>query len=166
MIKLVFPNKSHKIMWENILKNWKWLKAPSSFFYYEKFEDFLEWINKDLVWVDWKVPAHIFFMIDSKIKDEIIWLIQIRHNINHPNLIENWGHIGYFINPKFRKKWYGTKMLELALEKIKELWLEIDKVLITCNIDNIWSAKVIENNNWIFERLTKDWKKKRYWINL
>jgi predicted acetyltransferase len=37
-------------------------------------------------------------------------------------------------------------MLKFALEKIKELKLDIDKVLITCNIDNIGSAKVIENN--------------------
>jgi predicted acetyltransferase len=38
--------------------------------------------------------------------------------------------------------------------------------LITCNVDNIGSAKVIENNAWVFERLTNSWDKKRYWIRL
>jgi predicted acetyltransferase len=43
--------------------------------------------------------------------------------------------------------------------------LDIDKVLITCNIDNIGSAKVIENNGWVFEKVNTRWKKK-YRINL
>jgi predicted acetyltransferase len=37
-------------------------------------------------------------------------------------------------------------MLKLALDKVKELNLDINNVLITCNVDNIGSAKVIENN--------------------
>ncbi len=167
MEKLVFPNKTHKKMWEKLIKERKeWLKMPSAFFQYKSFEEFLKWVNDDLVWVKWKVPGHLFFMIDSEKTDEIIWVVQIRHSINHPNLIEDWGHIWYWINPKFRKKWYGTKLLSLTLKKIKELDLKINKLLITCRIENIWSAKVIENNSWVFERLTKDWKKKRYFIGL
>ncbi len=111
------------------------------------------------------MPGHMYFMIDDEVKNEIIWVIQIRHSINHPNLIEDWWHIWYWIAPKYRKKWYWSKMLKLALEKVKELWLDIEKVLITCNHDNIGSAKVIENNGWIYERTTEIWKK-RYWISL
>jgi predicted acetyltransferase len=167
MLKLIFPNKSHKDKWEKLKTEWTvWLKMPSSFFKYDTFESFIDGINKDIVWVEWKVPSHMYFMIDDEVKNEIIWIIQIRHSINHPNLIEDWWHIWYWIAPKYRRKWYWSKMLKLALHKFKELWLDIDKALITCNLDNIGSAKVIENNGWIFERVTNSWEKKRYWISL
>lgn len=55
-------------------------------------------------------------------------------------------------------------MLELWLIEAKELWL--NKILITCDIDNIASKKVIEKNWWVFERLTNDWKMNRFWIEL
>ena len=57
-------------------------------------------------------------------------------------------------------------MLRLALPEAKKIGLE--KVLITCDEDNIASAKVIEKNGGIFERYAvKDGKKfRRYWIDL
>ncbi len=81
------------------------------------------------------------------------------------------GNIGYGINPKYWKQGYGTKMLELGLEKAKDLIKE-DKVLITCDDDNIGSSKVIENNSGILENKVKniiDGEEiftRRYWINL
>ncbi len=56
-------------------------------------------------------------------------------------------------------------MLRLALPEAKEIGLE--KVLITCDDDNIASAKVIENNGGIFERFVEKNSKKmrRYWVN-
>ena len=44
-------------------------------------------------------------------------------------------------------------MLRLALLEAKKIGLE--KVLITCLDDNIASAKVIENNGGVFERLAE-----------
>ena len=86
------------------------------------------------------------------------------------SLLRHGGHIGYGIR---YSKWnfgYGTKMLALALKKAKQMGLE--KVLITCNDDNIGSAKFIENNGGILQDIIKnvvDGKKiytKRYWIEL
>lgn len=166
MLKLEFPNESHRVAYEKLIKDWDWMRAPSSFFETEKFDEFIEIANKDIIWVPWKVPAHFFLLINDEIKDEIIWTIQIRHHINHPNLIEDGWHIWYWIDAKYRRKWYWTKMLALALEKIKELWLPLDKVMITCDIDNIWSNKVIQNNGWVFEKIVRNWTKNRYWIIL
>ena len=46
--------------------------------------------------------------------------------------------------PCYREKGYGTKSLNLALKKCKELGLKT--VLITCMDSNIGSIKIIENN--------------------
>ncbi len=164
-LKLEFPTKKHKQLYYNHIKEW-WnyensIIAPSRLFYWDNFEDFLKAVTDDVINSNQWVNAHLFFLTEGH---EIIWAIQIRHHINHPNLIEEWWHIWYWIAPKFRKKWYATKMLKLWLTEAKKIWLE--KVLITCDIDNIWSSKVILNNWWIFERLTNNWLKKRYWKNL
>jgi predicted acetyltransferase len=46
------------------------------------------------------VPATLFFLTNQN--DHILGAIQIRHHINHPNLIEMGGHIGYGIRPSER----------------------------------------------------------------
>ena len=48
------------------------------------------------------------------------------------------------MRPSERRKGYGTLILELTLEKAKDLGL--DKVLLTCDTDNVASAKIIEKN--------------------
>ena len=59
--------------------------------------------------------------------------------------------------------------MKLALEKAKELG--IDKVLITCDDDNIGSQKVIENNGGLLENKVQNnvngeiITTRRYWIN-
>ncbi|MDD5770120.1 MAG: GNAT family N-acetyltransferase [Candidatus Gracilibacteria bacterium] len=167
MLKLEFPNKSHKQAYEKLIKEWgNGYKAPQTLFYGKTFEEFLGNVIKEIDGLEGFVPAHLFFLIDDEIKNEIIGAIQIRHNINHPNLIEDGGHIGYGINPKYRKKGYGKIMLSLALEKIKELGLDIDKISITCDIANIGSNKIIQSNGGIFDKKVKDETKNRYWINL
>jgi predicted acetyltransferase len=55
-------------------------------------------------------------------------------------------------------------MLELWLIEAKKLWIQ--KALLTCDIDNIWSNKVILKNGWVFERVTIDGTVNRYWIEL
>lgn len=93
--------------------------------------------------------------------------INFRHNLKG-DLIKHGGNIGYLIRPSERRKGYGIKMLELALIKAKEFGL--NKVLISCEIHNIGSRKVIENNGGIYENDYYDEKHnktfKRYWINL
>ena len=68
-------------------------------------------------------------------------------------------------------KGYGTLMLKEALRYSNEV-LGLNKVLITCNDDNIGSARVIEKNGGVLldkiinhidgvDRLTR-----RYWITI
>jgi len=165
-LKLEFPSEKHKINYNKTRKKW-WeyedisKTSPWAFFNWNSFEEFLKITKKDVYESHWWVNAHLFFLI---LNDEIAWAIQVRHHIDHPNLIDAWWHIWYWIVPKFRKKWYATKMLELWLVEAKKIWLK--KVLLTCDLDNIGSKKVIEKNWGVFERLTKNWSKKRFWIKL
>ncbi|HBL84427.1 MAG: hypothetical protein A2Y17_04630 [Clostridiales bacterium GWF2_38_85] len=102
----------------------------------------------------------------AAIGDKIIGTIQIRHSLNE-FLIDYGGHIGYGVRPSERRKGYASQMLKLALEKCCKL--NIDKVLITCDKDNIASAKTIMKNGGIIENeLTEQNGNlvQRYWITL
>ncbi len=139
--------------------------SPWALFRWESFEEFLQLAKDDIEKGNRHgVPATLFFLVNEE--NRILGAIQIRHHINHPNLIEMWWHIGYGIRPSERGKWYATEMLKLALIESQKLWL--DRVLITCDDENIPSYKVIESNHWVFERYSeKDWVKgRRYWIEL
>jgi len=165
-LKLEFPEIKHKKEYLKMIKEWWKMEdlssmSPWRLFEWATFEDFLNKIKKDKTDAEF-VNAHLFLLVNEN--DEILWWIQIRHHINHPNLIENWWHIWYWIAPKFRKRWYATQMLELAIIEAKKLWIE--KVLITCYLDNIWSNKIILRNWGIFERKSRDWLDNRYWIEI
>ena len=59
------------------------------------------------------------------------------------------GHIGDGIRPSERRKGNATKMIGLALLECKKLG--IDRVMMSCNPDNIGSKKSILNNGFVFE---------------
>lgn len=99
--------------------------------------------------------------------NQLVGMINLRTNLN--DYLENYGgHIGYGIQPKFRRQGYGSQMLKETLVIAKEQGLK--QVLLTCDDDNQGSAKVIEANGGKLadERLNKESQKviRRYWINL
>ena len=90
----------------------------------------------------------------------------MRHDLTE-YLLNYGGHIGYSIRPSARLKGYGTEGLKLGLKEAKNLG--ISKVLITCNIKNMGSSKVIENCGGVLENIVTCPKGnviKRYWINI
>lgn len=97
----------------------------------------------------------------------ILGTVRLRHELGKRNFEEG-GHIGYDISPRYRRKGYGKVILKLVLEKAKELGLE--KVLITCDFDNIGSKRIIEFNGGKLENtiVSKETGKEvlRYWIKL
>ncbi len=103
------------------------------------------------------VPSSIYFLMDEY---KIIYgVIDIRHELND-YLLRYGGHIGYGIRPSQRRKGYASQMLTLALPIVKELG--ISKALITCDKNNVGSAKTIMNNGGILENEITQ----RYWIEL
>lgn len=105
------------------------------------------------------------YMAISNNDDRLVGMINIRHRLND-SLLSVGGHIGYSVRNSERQKGYATEMLRLALKKCKELGLE--RVLITCDKDNIASAKTIINNNAILENEIQEEYTivQRYWITI
>ena len=91
------------------------------------------------------VPETTYWLVDGS---EFIGRVSIRHRLTE-HLRQIGGLIGYDIRPSKRKHGYGTKILELALPKAKEIGLR--KVLVTCDATNIASRRIIEKNGGILE---------------
>ncbi|WP_407310079.1 GNAT family N-acetyltransferase [Desulfosporosinus sp. SB140] len=112
------------------------------------------------------VPSYTYWLTDMD--DQIRGVVRIRTSLNNEFVRKYAGHIGYDISPLSRRKGYGNTLLKLALEKAA--MINLDKVLITCNEDNIASQRVIENNGGVFESVIfseeKNKQLRRYWITL
>jgi|GEM_PF-157516 len=113
---------------------------------------------------DWFVPQHTCWLVRA---GRLLGEIRLRQWLTPP--LENFGgHIGYVIRPSEWGKGYGTRMLALALEKARALGLP--RVLLTCDDENIASARVIEKNGGVLDSRGVspiDGKPtRRYWIVL
>lgn len=111
------------------------------------------------------VPSSTFFLLDEE-RNRLLGAVNIRHYLNERLLFDG-GHIGDGIRPSERRKGYATKMIGLALKECQKLG--INKVLITCDKDNIGSAKSIIRNGGILENEVIDEDGnivQRYWIDI
>lgn len=95
--------------------------------------------------------------------NKLVGMVNIRHRLND-EFLQFGGHIGYSVRRSERRKGYGKEMLSLALKKCIER--NIMNVLITCDKDNITSAKTIISNGGILENEVIRGEKvlQRYWI--
>ena len=110
------------------------------------------------------VPATTYMAVSTN-DNRLIGMIDIRHYLND-YLLNCGGHIGYSIRKSERQHGYATEMLALAL--IECLKLNINKVLITCDKDNVASAKTIIKNGGMLENERPEENRitQRYWITL
>ena len=93
-------------------------------------------------------------------------VIDLRHHIDHPILSVWGGHMGFTVRPSERGKGYATQMLRLNLLICRERRME--KVLITCNEQNLASARTIEANGGVYEKTVCAGGEniRRYWVGL
>jgi len=93
--------------------------------------------------------------------------IALRHSLNE-GLMKLGGHIGYDVRPSKRRRGYAVQMLRLVLEEAKALGLE--RVLITCDEDNVGSYRTAEGAGAVLEKTcTVEGHSKPvryYWIDL
>jgi len=109
------------------------------------------------------VPQTHFWLIDN---EEFVGEVSMRHRLTD-SLTKYGGHIGYAIRPTKRRMGYGTVILRLALDEAKKFGF--DKALITCDITNIGSQKVIQANGGVLENIISNPNgpdKMRWWIVL
>jgi predicted acetyltransferase len=111
------------------------------------------------------VPVTTFWLV--KDNQMILGESQLRHSLT-PDLETCWGHIGYRIRPSQRRKGYGILLLKLTLEKARGL--DIQRVRMICDKDNIGSARIIERNGGRLSGSGVDPKSgtitSQYWIEL
>jgi len=114
---------------------------------------------------DGYVPATTYWLVRDG--QRVVARSSLRHRLT-PHLEREGGHIGYGVRPSERGKGYGTAVCRLTLEKARALGLP--RVLITCDTDNLASARIIEKNGGVFESEARSRQtgkmKRRYWIDL
>ena len=152
--------------WKNdIIENhtdmspWKiWENDFHNFEYYIEHLDTKE--NDESGWV----PDTTLFCLD-KDRNIFVGAVNIRYVLNDA-LLRIGGHIGGGIRPSERRKGYSTAMLALALDECKKLG--INRVLVTCNKNNIGSAKSIIRNGGVLENEIEEEGhiEQRYWVQL
>ena len=131
---------------------------------YHDFDYYLEHLENRKGKGGW-VPDSVFFLLDED-KKRLLGAANIRHELNDSLLITG-GHIGDGIRPSERCKGYGTELVRLALAECKKLG--IHRVLMTCDKDNIASAKTILRNGGVLENEVVNEEgeiEQRYWIEL
>jgi predicted acetyltransferase len=111
------------------------------------------------------VPHSTFWLVDSQ--DEIVGISNLRHALTD-GLMKRGGHIGYGVRPSARGRGYATELLRATLGEARALGLR--RVRVTCDKDNVASAKTIVRNGGVLEE--EEFMPEhghvvsRYWIDL
>lgn len=110
------------------------------------------------------VPSTFLFAFKG---DRIVGRVSIRHRLND-FLLRIGGHIGYVVVPEFRRQGHATAILRQALQLAHDRF-GLERVLVTCDDDNIGSLKTIEKNGGVLEDIVSGpdlvKPKRRYWID-
>lgn len=170
-LKLILPSAEYKTQImdykREFIENEEGIHVPCSLRSSKSFEEWYksifdnlkeETVGKGLV------PAATYIAVSTD-DYRLIGMISVRYRLND-SLLNYGGHIGYSVRKSDRNKGYATEMVALALKEC--LKLGIDRVLITCDKDNIASAKTIINNGGILENEVQERNEiiQRYWIEL
>ena len=92
--------------------------------------------------------------------DEYLGRIALRHTLTE-RLRVNGGHIGYDVRPTARRRGHATAMLRAVLPLARAAGVT-PAALLTCDSDNVASAKVIEANGGVLEADVDGLR--RYWV--
>ena len=112
-----------------------------------------------------RVPQTTFWILNES--ESVVGMLRMRHYLND-KLLHHGGHIGYYIQPLYRRKGYGKNALRLALIELARLGEK--RAVLTVDADNYSSIRVIEYNGGKLEDQRVDETSgilfNRYWINL
>lgn len=102
------------------------------------------------------VPSTTMWWVDG---EEYLGRIAVRHRLT-PWLREVGGHIGYDVRPSARRRGHATAMLRAVRPICRGLG--IDPALVTCDVDNVGSRRVIEASGGVLEDERNG--KLRWWV--
>lgn len=110
------------------------------------------------------IPSLTFF---GFVGQTIVGRLQLRRHLND-FLRSLGGHIGYVVLPAFRRRGYAKAMLQQGLGLARSL--DLERVLITCDENNVASIRTIEGAGGALEDIVPAGegmpRKRRYWIRL
>jgi predicted acetyltransferase len=110
---------------------------------------------------DDRVHCTYFWMTEGEGDDRVVvGFLALRHALT-PWLLEEGGHIGYAVRPARRREGHASRALALAVAEAAALGL--DRVLVTCDDDNVGSRRTIESGGGVYEDTRNH--KQRYWID-
>ena len=94
----------------------------------------------------------------------IVGRSSIRFELNE-FLLTQGGHIGYAVRPGHRRLGYATEILRQSLVVARAGGVQ--QILVTCDDDNVGSAKAIEANGGLLENIVDidGVPMRRYWIH-
>ncbi len=169
MLKLVRLKAEYRPLFEDMMEEWlaageEIIPGAIAKHDYRDFDGYLSKLDIKEPTPPGLVPDSTFFALDTE-QGRFVGAANIRHRLND-TLLRTGGHIGDGVRPSERGKGYGTEIVRLALEKCREMG--IMQVLMTCDKDNIASARTIQKNGGVLENEIEDQGKivQRYWISL
>lgn len=100
----------------------------------------------------------------AQVGPQVVGRVSVRFELNE-FLATKGGHVGYAVRPGDRRNGYATEILRQALVVLRAEG--VDRVLVTCDVDNSGSAAVITRNGgveadpWVEGDIVL---KRRFWI--
>ncbi len=102
----------------------------------------------------------------ADVAGEVLGRVSVRHQLNE-ELLHEGGHIGIAVRPQHRGRGVGVAMLTLGLAIARSLG--VDRVLVTCDEDNVASAAMIERCGGVLENKVQPigggFLVRRYWVD-
>nr|WP_255669829.1 GNAT family N-acetyltransferase [Aeromicrobium wangtongii] len=103
----------------------------------------------------------------AEVDGEVVGRSSIRWELND-FLRRLGGHIGYAVRPAHRRQGYATEILRQSVQILRDRG--VHRILVTCDDDNLASARVIEANGGVLEAVVPhddpdEPPRRRYWIS-
>lgn len=135
---------------------------------YENMNEWLDQVRRDSTREtcrpDW-VPQTQYLIIRQS-DQRLVGMLHIHHELNE-ECLRIYGHIGYSVRKSERGHGYAAAALSLALDICRDMGIE--RVLLTCDRENIASAKTILQCGGVLENEIFDpddgTMVQRYWIH-
>ncbi len=174
-LKLIKPSKEYFKQYKDMMDEWNMEGSriapwPLHLKYHteEFFNDMLKRVDEveKGINLDGYTSSTTYWLYDTD-NDKIIGASNLRHFLNDEGT-KYWGHIGYGIRPTERRKGYGTLILNLTLDKAKDM--NMNRVMLGAYEGNISSWKTMEKCNGKFEKIIYEEETglpiKKYYIDI